>query len=291
MVFASPRLARLCGVALGALALAAAPRALACVPGCSGYHLIFTGPTGPGGSGLASADRTLTVTWQDSVDGPSATFDILASPEPVPAYPMHSFPAELPGEVLALGLSATARSDWTWDTSQLAPGTYFLYAVFHNSPFNTLVMPFAVVSVSHGAAAAVPVPAIIVRSPRGASAASGAITVAFDAAPGTSGASVDLYVGSPPDAADATLIASGLSTAVGQSVPWESSGASNGNYVFKAVLRDASGNALASALSPGTVEVGAVNAAGGSCATGAGPFAPLSLLLLAALRWRRRPAL
>ena len=162
-------------------ALAAAPARLGCMPGCSGYHLTFTGPLGANGSALATADRDVTVTWDDSVDGASATFDILMSREPVPAYPMHSFPTQLPGEVLALGLSATAQSSWTWDTSQVEPGTVFLYAVFHNSPFNTLVMPFAAATISHDSAAS-SAPAILIRSPRGTSAVGGVVSISLDAA-------------------------------------------------------------------------------------------------------------
>jgi hypothetical protein len=211
------------------------------------------------------------------------------SPDPVPAYPMHSFPAQLPGQVLALGLSATAQTSWTWDTSQVSPGTYFLYAVFHNSPFHTLVMPFAAVTVSH--AAPQQAPAILIRTPRGTSAVGGTVSVAFDANPGaTASASpdalVDLSVGSPPDAADGTLIASGLQAGIAQTVSWDSSLATSGSYVFKAVLRDSAGNE-ATALSPGIVEVGN-GAPAGNCETGSGPIAPSALLLLFGMRSRRR---
>jgi uncharacterized protein (TIGR03382 family) len=241
---------------------------------------------------LATADRDVAVTWEDSVDGTSATFDILMSRQPVPAYPMHSFPAQLPGQVLALGLSATAQNSWSWDTSQVEPGTVFLYAVFHNSPFNTLVMPFAAVTISHGSATPVE-SAVLIRSPRGTSAIGGTVSISLDAAPGGTSATtvdlVDLYVGSPPDAADGTLIASGLTAGPGQTAQWDSSLAGAGSYVFKAVLRDPSGSVLASALSPGIVEVDPPSTSGGSCQTGAGPLAPGVLMLLIGLRRRRRP--
>jgi hypothetical protein len=274
------RLSIAAGSALLSLAILFAPRAETCVPGCSGYHLAFTGPGGPDGSGLATADRSVEVTWQDAIDGNGATFDLLASPDAVPAFPMHAFPAQLPGEVLALGLSATARTSWTWDTSRVAAGTYFLYAVFHNSPFNTLVMPFAVVAVAHDATTAVSTPAVFVRSPRGASSASGSVSVAFDAATGSASAgSVDVYVGAPPDASNPVLVAQGLSAAAAQTIDWDSRGAASGEYVFKAVVRDANGNALATAFSPGTIEVGPAPAPSG-CSTGSGVLAPLSLVLL-----------
>jgi hypothetical protein len=292
-------------LAVFALVLAVAPRALACMPGCSGYHLTFTGPASVGGSALALADRSVTVTWQDTVDGASATFDVLMSKDPVPAYPMHSFPAELPGDVLALGLSATAQSSWTWDTSQVQSGTYFLYSVFHNSPFNTLVMPFAAVTVSHASPSDGPVaPAVLIRTPRGTSAVGGTVEISLDAAPGTpagtslaasagppSADTIDLYAGSPPDAADGTLVATGLAAAVAQTVQWDSSLAGSGSYVFKAVLRDPSGNVLATAFSPGIVEVGPQGAAAGSCQTGAGSIALAAPVLVAGLglRLRRRP--
>ncbi len=279
--------------------LVAAPKASSCVPGCSGYHLAFTGPLSADGSALATADTELTVTWQDAVDGPSATFDILMSQQPVPAYPMHAFPAQLPGQVLALGLSATTQNSWTWKTSAVVPGTYFLYAVFHNSPFNTLVMPFAAVTVSHDSS--VPAaPVVLIRSPRGTSAAWGTVAISLDAAApslvpaaasATGPATLDLYVGSPPDAADGTLVASGLPASVGQTLTWDSSLAPSGSYVFKAVLRDWSGAAQASALSPGIIEVGTSTApavSNASCETGAGPLASAALLLLGGLRRRRR---
>jgi hypothetical protein len=289
------RLIGLGGFAALGLALVAAPRALGCMPGCSGYHLTFTGPLGANGSALATADRDVTVTWDDPVDGASATFDILMSRQPVPAYPMHSFPAQLPGQVLALGLSATAQTSWTWDTSQVEPGTVFLYAVFHNSPFNTLVMPFAAVTIAHGSTTPSE-SAVLIRSPRGTSAVGGTVSISLDAAaggpsatsPAAPGATVDLYVGSPPDAADGTLIAGGLAAGAGQTARWDSSRAGAGSYVFKAVLRDPSGSVLASALSPGIVEVDSNSASGGSCETGAGPLASGVLILLASLRLRRR---
>jgi hypothetical protein len=284
------RLARLARFAVVGLALAAAPRALSCMPGCSGYHLTFTGPQGANGSALATADRNVAISWEDSVDGAGATFDILMSRQPVPAYPMHSFPAQLPGQVLALGLSATAQNSWSWDTSQVEPGTAFLYAVFHNSPFNTLVMPFAAVTIAHGSATDAE-PAFLIRSPRGTSAIGGTVSISLDAAAGGSTATtVDLYVGSPPDAADGTLVASGLTAGPGQSAQWDSSLASAGSYVFKAVLRDPSGTVLASALSPGIVEVDPPSSSGGSCQTGAGPLAfGMWTLLWVGLRPRRRP--
>ncbi len=287
-----PGFLRLGEIALAALALAAAPRALACMPGCSGYHLTFTGPQGAGGSALARADRSATITWQDTLDGASATFDVLMSQDPVPAFPMHSFPAELPGQVLALGLPASTQSSWTWDTSQVEAGAYFLYAVFHNSPFNTLVMPFAAVIVAHGAQSETSgQPAVVVRSPRGASAVGGTVEVGFDASstPGGSDLTVDLYAGSPPDAADGTLVATGLGAAVGQTVQWDSSLAPSGSYVFKAVLRDPGGNVRATAFSPGIVEVGSQGAPASSCQTSAGPLALAAPVLLGLALLRRRP--
>jgi hypothetical protein len=272
---------------LAVVAILAAPQAWSCMPGCSGYHLTFTGPGGADGSGLAVADRSVDVNWQDAVDGSSATFDILESPEPVPAFPMHSFPAQLPGQVLALGLSAATQSSWTWDTSQVAAGRYFLYAVFHNPPFNTLVMPFAVVAVAHGATVPAVPAAVFVRSPRGSGVVAGSVNVAFDAAPGDASGpvSVDLYAGAPPDAANPVLVAQGVPSGVARSVSWDARAATSGEYVFKAVLRDSSGNVLASALSPGTVEVGA--AAPGGCGTGEGAVAPIVLALLMGFRRRR----
>jgi hypothetical protein len=185
-----------------------------------------------------------------------------------------------------MGLPASGGGSYTWDTGALAGGTYFLYAVFHNPPYDTLVMPFASVAIAHGSAAATPT--LLVASPRGVNPSSpdSPIEVALAAAPASAGAStVDLYVGSPPDAADGQLIASALPAQAAQSVQWDPEGQPVGSYVFRAVLNGPSGP-LASALSPGMVQVG-TSAAG--CASGAGATGWAGLAItLAALAGRRR---
>jgi uncharacterized protein (TIGR03382 family) len=222
------------------------------------------------------------VTWQDTVDGPTATFDLLASATPVPVYPMHSFPPTLPGDVLTMGLAATSQSSWTWDTSKQPAGTYFLYAVFHNPPFNTLVMPFGTVAVAHGSTVATP--AALVKSPRGISAVEGQVTVDLDAT-ATPGATAAVYVGAPPDASGGTLVAT-VPAALGQTITWDSSAAPAGSYVFKVVVSDATG-VLATAYSPGEVQVGEPPASQ-SCSTGAGATSGFALLAIALLLRRKR---
>jgi hypothetical protein len=78
-----------------------------------------------------------------------------------------------------------------------------------------------------------------------------------------------------------------VAAAVGQSITWDSTASPAGAYAFKAVARDATG-ILATAYSPGEVQVGAP-AAKSSCSTGLGEASwGLMLGLLVWVRGRRR---
>jgi hypothetical protein len=266
------------GTWIASLALAAAvlsgaaPEARA----CADFNLAFVSPLGVG----PVVDSSIAIRWTDTLDGPQATLDLLASASPVPTTTSHTFPdGPLIGVTLVAGLPAVATSSFTWDTSGVAAGTYLLYSAFHNATTNVLVLPFATVTVAH---AGEPVePAVLLTWPRSSNDVTGSAPLQYDAR-AAAGGSVDLFFSQSEDGSDATPIASGLPLGSAQPYDWDCSSTPAGPYVFKAVVHAPDAGSFTS-LSPGYVLVRHPAPSPSShCATTSGPLFPwlLALLLL-----------
>jgi hypothetical protein len=273
------RASALVAVLLGAGLAGPASRAQA----CANFNLSFVSPLGVG----PVVDQSVEIHWSDTQDGPQATLDLLASPDPVPTPTSHVFPdGPLPGTTLAAGLSAEGAGSFTWQTASVPAGTYLLYAAFHNATTNVLVLPFATVTVAHPGDRVAP--AVLITSPRSMNNVTLSAPLGYDAR-ALAGGSVDLFLSRATDGSDATPLASGLPLGVDQHYQWDCSSAPPGPYVFKAIVHDGDTSTFTT-LSPGFVLVEhPLPSAPPHCAAGSG-FAPwvISAVPFLALK-RRRP--
>ena len=136
-----------------------------------------------------------------------------------------------------LGTDTSAPFAWTWDTTSASNGVHGLKAFVRDTSGNEEDSQLVTVTVDNTAAETV-LPLVSMTTPSAGASVNGTVTVSATASDNVGVASVQFLLdGAPLGAAD---------SASPYSIPWTTTGVSNGTHVLSAVARDAAGNVATS---------------------------------------------
>lgn len=194
-------------------------------------------------------DREYRFEWNDSnYITPTGTISIdwFYTRNIPPTFQLGSTPPELEGTPIVLGVDEQDRTDaFTWDTSSVAPGSYWIWSRVNDLPGETSLRINAfsrgVVTVAHPGD---PVyPAIILATPPSpfVIVETGSYDVAFEAFDPDGTGRVTLEAMRTRTGTDAFVIADGLPAARSATVTWDVRALPEGNWILRATLVDARG--------------------------------------------------
>lgn len=205
-------------------------------------------PTTPQTVGIV-VDRSYRFEWTDTnFLTPTGTISIdwFYTPVMPPTFQLGVTPDDLEGTVVVLGVDEQDRTDaYTWDTSTVAPGSYWLWSRMNDLPGETSLRINAfsrgVVTVAHPGD--VIHPAIAMTSPRSPFevAESSEYLVTYEAFDPDGTGRVTLEAMRQRDGSDAIEIASDLPAASSATVTWRLTDLPEGDWILRATLRDARG--------------------------------------------------
>ncbi len=205
-------------------------------------------PTTPHSVGLV-VDERYRFEWTDTnfiTSTGTITIDWFYTPVMPPTFPLGSTPEDLVGTPIVLGIDEEDRTDaYTWDTSTVAPGSYWLWSRMNDLPGETSLRINAfsrgVVTVAHRGD--VVHPAIAMTSPRSPfeSAQADTYLVTYEAFDPDGTGRVALEAMRQRDASDAVEIASDLPAASSATVTWSVADLPDGEWILRATLRDGRG--------------------------------------------------
>lgn len=194
-------------------------------------------------------DREYRFEWNDSnYITPTGTISIdwfytRAIP---PTFQLGATPPELEGTPIVLGVDEQDRTDaFTWDTSSVAPGSYWIWSRVNDLPGEMTIRINAfsrgVVTVAHPGD---PVyPAIILATPPSpfVIVETGSYDVAYEAFDPDGTGRVTLEAMRTRTGTDAFVIADGLPAARSATITWDVRDLPEGNWILRAKLVDARG--------------------------------------------------
>ncbi|HWV39969.1 MAG TPA: hypothetical protein VN033_15980 [Vulgatibacter sp.] len=256
-------------------------------PGVAGAHLngipTIAWPQSPSGVGEV-ADDSYRISWIDYDDRATTgetTIDIHASRRMPPTYRMGVVP-RIEGDpdhlVIAEGIQEKdLRNQVEWDTSSVPAGTWFVWTVAHDDPFEMWAFARGAVSVAHDGER--PWPAVIVTRPDENSAVGDEMVVlAYESFDPEGTAAVRLEATRALDGSGLVVIAEDLPAHPTGSFLWDTRDVEEGDWTIQATITDARG--LSSSAfgrsfvrvqhrSKGTGGAGGAAGAGGGGAAGA----------------------
>ncbi|WP_373048679.1 hypothetical protein [Vulgatibacter sp.] len=233
------------------------------------------------------ADESFTFGWldyDDAAETENTTIDFFFTAQMPPTYRMGGMPQGLDGTAIAKGVvELDPANEMVWDTSEVPTGSYFLFSLAHDPPFEMVAFSRGVVTVAHPGD---PVPpAVLVAQPDGDSdVARGSYVIEWEAFDPDGTGTIRLEATTAIDGSERILVAEGLPAADG-SYTWETTGLAKGDWMVKATLEDGRGlsheawgrffvrvdeplGTGGTGGSGGTGGVGGVGGAGGSAGAG-----------------------
>ncbi len=244
-------------------------------------------PGSPHGVGAVSyGDYTITWTdYDDQATTGETTIDVFVSRTMPPTYRMGTrprFPADGdPPIALALGIAEDdLENAVVWDTSSVPPGTWFVWTVAHDEPFEMVAFARGVVSVAREGGSVWP--AVIVTSPDASSRVSDAsFLIRFEAFDPDQSAAIRLEASRALDGVEWILLAEGLPAEGGGSFLWDTRAFSPGDWMIRATIEDARGLSTSAygrffvRIDRGSTGGGGIGGKGGSGGSGAGGQEPI----------------
>jgi len=245
----SPRRKRCASLRLAG-AIAAAAVAVS-APGIATAHLngipTIAWPQSPSGVGKV-ADESYRISWTDFDEQATTgetTIDIYATRRMPPTYRMGVVPRFQDDSDHVLVAAAIPERDLAnaldWDTSSVAPGTWFVWTVAHDDPFEMWAFARGVVSVSRDGE--LPWPAVIVSRPDEGSTLVGdeSVLLHYESFDPDGTARVTLEATRSLDGENLVMIAQDLPADPAGSFVWDTREVGNGDWMIKATIVDSRG--------------------------------------------------
>lgn len=220
--------------------------AIVLAPGLASAHLAgvpttawFTAPDEVG----IAADGSFEFAWTDYDDQAttgSTTIDFYYSAEMPPTFRMGAQPRGLTGTPILKGVAELDLANKAvWDTSEVPAGTWFLWSIAHDPPFEMVAFSRGSVTVAHPGD---PIhPAILLATPSAeGDVADASYEIQFQASDPDGTGRVTLEVTSSPDGSNRTVIAEDLDPAAG-SFTWDTSALEEGDWMVRASITDGRG--------------------------------------------------
>ncbi len=237
--------------ALAALAVLAAISALDVLTREADAHImglplaLLTDPDGTG----TIVDQSFTFHWIDS-DRPlrtgTATIDISFIRQNPPTFPQGMIPAALTSTAIVQGVLETdTANSFTWDTSQVPTGTYWLWSIVHDPPgelntVNIITLSPGVLTVVHGQD---PVPpSVIISKPDSPFRWSDDhFPIGYNAFDPDGTGRVKLEASKKKDGTDFMLLADNLPAVSDGMFDWDTRGLDEADWTLRATITDARG--------------------------------------------------
>ena len=198
--------------------------------------------TAPDGVGVV-ADQSFTFGWTDYDDTATTEntlIDFFYTDSMPPTYRIGGQPRGLDGVAIVKSVrESDLANQHTWPTAEIPPGSYFLFSIAHDPPFEMIAFSRGVVTVAHPGD---PVqPAVIVTDPDGeADVAAGSYEIRWEAFDPDGSGTVRLEATDAPDGSGTIVIADGLDPALGR-YTWDTSKVRRGEWMVRATIEDARG--------------------------------------------------
>jgi len=220
------------------------------VPGVASAHLngipTIAWPEAPAGVGEV-ADSSFRISWTDFDDQATTgftTIDIHATRRMPPTYRMGVAPRIEDGPdhvVIATGIpERDFANEVEWDTSAVPSGTWFVWTVAHDDPFEMWAFARGVVSVAHGDEA--PWPAVVVTRPdEGTPAADESALLRYESFDPDGTGRVTLEASRALGGGEPVTLASDLPADASGSFEWDTRDVEAGDWTIKATIVDARG--------------------------------------------------
>ena len=258
-----------------ALALLAAPASAAAHLGGVPTTAWFTAPRGVG----HVVGDALTFAWtdfDDLADTQDTVIDFFFTQQMPPTYRMGAQPPGLEGTAIVKGIvEQDPTNQHVWDVSEVPPGSYFLFSIAYDPPFEMVAFAKGVVTVAREGD---PVhPAVIFTEPDGDTDISRAsYTMRWEAFDPDGTGKIRIEGTQAGDGTDLQVIAEGLDPAAG-AFTWDTTEVARGEWLLRITLEDERGLShtawaqfflrVADPL-PGTGGSGGSGGTGGSDGTG-----------------------
>lgn len=204
-------------------------------------------PSTPEGVGEV-ADESYRISWTDFDEQATTgetTIDIYATRRMPPTYRMGVVPRFEEDADRVLVAAAIPERDlanvFEWDTSSITPGTWFVWTVAHDDPFEMWAFARGVVSVAHDGE--LPWPAVIVSRPDEGSTLVGdeSVLLHYESFDPDGTARVTLEATRSLDGGDLVTIAEDLPADPAGSFVWDTREVGNGDWMIKATIVDSRG--------------------------------------------------
>ncbi|WP_157370375.1 hypothetical protein [Vulgatibacter incomptus] len=190
------------------------------------------------------ADRSYPFRWTDFDDLAvgETTIDFFCTRSMPPTYRMGTQPLVSPDDTTVIVVGIPERDPanvWEWDTTDLPAGTWFLWSLAHDAPFEMAAFARGALTVAHPGD---PVwPAVIVTSPDESSVvADRSFEIRYEAFDPDGSATVRIEATRSLDGSELILVADDL-PAAGESLQWDTSALPSGDWMVKATIEDARG--------------------------------------------------
>lgn len=192
-------------------------------------------------------DTRYTFSWTDTnypaTPTGTVTMDWYYSARIPPTFHLGVTPDDLEGTLIVAGVPEPDPADrYTWDTSTVAPGSYFIWSRVNDLPGETSIRIIAfsrgVVTVAHPGDAVAP--AVVVVQPNSPFViADERFDVVYEAFDPDGTGRIELEAMTQRDQSDAVTIAADLPATRTGTFTWNTSQLAEGDWILKATLRDA----------------------------------------------------
>lgn len=189
--------------------------------------------------GVVVSDE-VTIRWtdyDDFADTLDTLIDLFYTPVMPPTFRLGTVPIGLEGTRIVGDIPEYDKANaWNWDVSEVPSGSYFLYTLARDPPFDMIAFSVGVVTVHHEGD---PVyPAISVVEPDGhMDVGRGTYTIEWMAFDPDGTGKVSIEATRELDGSDRVLVAEGLDPAEGRFV-WETTGFEKGNWLLHLRIED-----------------------------------------------------